>query len=293
MANALCWQAGLILWATGAAAQDCAADAFQRAVCALPEAKAAWAQMEADLAAIHGPARPAILETQARWLAMMGAWDVEATRGNVPERSQSVTLDYFEEHHAWRPKDSTDAEIIKRIEARSNDFAAFPKAWAEFEALKATIPGVAVTLATGCDYAPADVMPSGFSNLFCGGTVQMRLGDRACSIMAYGYGDRINTVYAVDDIGPSGPLHRGNCDWNGMAPDCPMAAEDDPEAHWDPKVSRDVLDMRQDLQNPNSGALAQNDPETWRSLSPYPEDWFQTCLTTPDYPPSTQVRAAE
>lgn len=51
MANPLRWQAGLIFLATGASAQDCGADAFQRAVCALPQARAAWEKMEADLAA--------------------------------------------------------------------------------------------------------------------------------------------------------------------------------------------------------------------------------------------------
>ena len=36
MAGPLCGQAGLILWASASVAQDCGADAFQRAICALP-----------------------------------------------------------------------------------------------------------------------------------------------------------------------------------------------------------------------------------------------------------------
>lgn len=280
----------------GAAALDCAANPFQRAVCALPEALAEWQKMEADLAAIQGPARPSLLATQDRWLAMMGSWDVEATRAYFAQEDTRSRLESFRQEWGWWPKDVADAEVAERLYYHRKTLSALPAAWADFEAMKASLPGATATLATGCYFVEPEAMPSGYSNSFCGGVLRFTLHGRICTISSYGYGDRINTVYAVDDIRGGKLSHRGNCDWNGLAPTCPDAVEGEAEsdAHWDSTESRDVLAMREDFAASTAkGPLSSNDPEALQTLEPYPDDWFTTCLTTPDYPPPDQVWAGD
>ena len=113
----------------------------------------------------------------------------------------------------------------------------------------------------------------------------MQLGDRVCSVFSYSFGDRFNHVFSVDQVEAGALVQRGNCDDNGSGPACADPDSDDADAHWDSAMSEDVAQMRAELQTPNEGALAASDPEFWHMLGLYPEDWFQTCLTTGDYPP--------
>ena len=239
--------------------------------------------MEADLATVTGPARPAILATQDRWLAMMGGWDVEATRAALAGQDMTKTLDHAEKDFGWRPVDATDAELVWILRERTQSLALLPAAWADFEALKARHPGAVAKLATSCQYIPADQMPAGASMTFCGGTFSLQLGTRLCSVASYSYGNRINTVFSVDALENGTRRHRGNCDWNGAAPDCPSPDFPDPKAHWDPVESRDVADLYHELAKPG----VENDPEAWVSVDE--ADWFDLCLTTPYYPPPDQI----
>lgn len=284
-----------------AAALDCAAppNAFLRNTCASPQAMRAWQDMEqaltAALAATPDPAgKAAIRATQDRWLAIMGGWNVDATRTAFADGEPKDSIDYFEETWGWRPKDATEAELLWQIRYRADVLPRLPAAFAELRDLRKQFSGGPFSIsATGCFYLEPENTRNRSSDRFCGGTVSLQNDSRVCSVTDYWYSGHINTVYSVDDVVDGKLVHRGNCDFNGMAPDCPIEYSlPEDNAHWDPQVSRDVEDIRNDIlaatREPVS-PLRFIDPESWLTIEPYPQDWLATCLTTPDYPPPDQL----
>jgi len=198
------------------------------------------------------------------------------------EEDTSQTLDFFENDWGWRPKDSTDAEILTQIRNRSETIARLPSAYAAFETLRQAWPGRYAVTATSCFYVAADAMPNLNSDGFCGGTISFQSRDRVCSVMTYWYSGKINTVFSVDQVQGNDLHHLGHCDWNGAGPSCPGEGSA-PEDHWDNTISPDVEGLWRDLTQPQGGRAGGNDPEAWAALDV--GDWFQTCLTSADYPP--------
>lgn len=143
-----------------------------------------------------------------------------------------------------------------------------------------------------CEYVPAEKMPSHYPMAACGGGVSIQNHSRLCTVEVYNYGDRINTVFTVDDVVGDALTHLGNCAWNGGAPPCPNKYSlPEEDAHWDSQASNDVKYLHRDLGvaiSRPATALSSVDPELWLAVGEN-ADWFATCLTTPDYPPRDQV----
>jgi hypothetical protein len=274
-----------------AAALDCAAppDAFQRAVCASPEARAAWQGMDQALAgalarAPDDEARAITQGTQDRWLAALGAWDVDATLAaleaeGLAEADPAATL--------------ARAGLIDLITAQAGTLDRLPATLAEIRALRAQVSGGPFATSTAsCSFAEPEAMPSRRAAFVCGTTVSLQHLSRVCSVQDYVFGSGGNTVLSVDEVVAGALVHRGNCEGNG-SPLCPEpGAAATPEAHWSPDLSANARASHADIlaaaAAPDVGPLGRIDPATWPVL--WPEDWFQTCLTTPDYPPPGQIR---
>lgn len=303
MRGAALFAALAVLTPHAAAALDCAAppNTFQRNICESPQAIEEWQRMEQTLrntlaATVGDSARDAVQATQDRWLAMMGGWDVDATRKALENESLKGQIDYFQKEWGWRPKDATEAELLWQVKYRTKLLPALPSAYDDLHSLRAQFTGGPFSVsATNCFYLEAESARNLYSDHFCGGTISVQNESRVCSVSTYWYSGHINTVYSVDDVLNGQLVHRGNCDWNGMAPDCPDV--DDGIAshpHWDSQESQDIKDIHQGIlaaTKAPSSPLLQIDPESWLNLNPtlYPDDWFTTCLTTPDYPPPDQV----
>ncbi len=281
----------LVLVPGTAAALDCAAppDAFQRAVCDSPEARAAWAAMDQALAnalaaAPDDEARAITQGTQDRWLAALGAWDVEATLAaleaeGIAAEDPAATL--------------ARAGLIDLITAQAGTLDRLPATLADIRALRAQFSGGPFSTSTSsCSFAEPEAMPSRTAAFVCGTTVSLQHGSRVCSVQDYVFGSGGNTVLSVDEVVDGALVHRGNCEWNG-SPLCPEPGEGaTPDAHWAPDLSQNARASHADIlaaaATPDAGPLGRIDPATWPYL--WPEDWFQTCLTTADYPPADQIR---
>lgn len=278
-----------------AAALDCAApkNSFLRNLCETPEAYAQWQVIEQSLqdtlaAAPDQAARDAIQASQDRWLGTMGMWDVDATRAALAARSDGG-LDLNDDSDA--ASGSVEAQLTEVVALRSRQL---PRLLVDFASAKADLarlaelspPGFVLASDTGCFFVEPEVMPSGYWDGFCGGTLNLQRGARVCSVMTYWYSGHVGTLFSVDDLTDGKLTHLGHCEWDGLGSDCSDVGADEATL-WETDGSEDVEAIHRVILNSSASPpspLSPIDPESWSDI--YSGEWFETCLTTEEYPPT-------
>ncbi|NBZ87675.1 hypothetical protein [Stagnihabitans tardus] len=306
MANALCWQAGLIFLAQAAHA-DCAAPEgdFQATICADPglraKAEAIWTTATETLAQNRNPWVALGLRRSIRHQldAYGNAWDYAKAQ---PEDSGACDDEPSSCAETWFTKDW----LAERLE-RLSSFAADPSNLAllreEMRFRRKFTGGPFGHDDANCGLLEPWVLERPYEDLHCAGTFRIQHHDRVCTAEVTWASGHYMTDLRVDQIVAGQPVLKGRCSildqggW-GSEPFCPEMSIDAPQVGWTtaPDDFSDPLVARPDLDPMDPGetdvvAMAMLGPDGLPGgFAPPLTDWFQTCLTTPDYPPPDQVR---
>ncbi len=277
-------------------ALDCSAsdNSFLRNVCKLPEAAFEWQKMEQSLQdALAGApdqtTRDAIQASQDRWVGIVGAWDVDATRAAIVDQS-AASLETSGANDITAAV-SVDKQLAEAVQYRARQISRLLDGFASAKADLARLaelnpPGFVLASDTGCFFVEPEVMPSGYWDGFCGGTLNLQRGARVCSVMTYWYSGHVGTLFSVDDLTDGKLTHLGHCEWDGLGSDCSDVGADEATL-WETDGSEDVEAIHRVILNSSASPpspLSPIDPESWSDI--YSGEWFETCLTTEEYPPT-------